>query len=259
MKINYLLMCNILLTCTILLINSCVTKKDIHYMQDLDDYSPVDLNYSENILQVDDILKISVEALVPEAALPYNKISPTTSQVTNLELSMLEGYLVSKDLTINFPVLGTISVKSKTCLDLEKHLKDRLESGGHLINPTVTVRLLNSKVTILGEVNAPGTYTFSENKISLLQAIGLAGDLTINGDREDVIVIRTIDGVQNSAHLNLTTANWFDGPYHSIKPNDVIIVKPNVTKVKTAGYVGDASVVLSIVSTLLSAIILITN
>ena len=92
-------------------------------MQDLDDYSPVDLNYSENILQVDDILKISVEALVPEAALPYNKISPTTSQVTNLELSMLEGYLVSKDLTINFPVLGTISVKSKTCLDLEKHLK----------------------------------------------------------------------------------------------------------------------------------------
>ena len=192
MKINYLLRCNILLTCAILLINSCVTKKDIHYMQDLDDYSPVDLNYSENILQVDDILKISVEALVPEAALPYNKISPTTSQVTNLELSMLEGYLVSKDLTINFPVLGTISVKSKTCLDLEKHLKDRLESGGHLINPTVTVRLLNSKVTILGEVNAPGTYTFSENKISLLQAIGLAGDLTINGDREDVIIIRTI-------------------------------------------------------------------
>ena len=87
-----------------------------------------------------------------------------------------------------------------------------METGGYLLNPTVTVRLLNAKVTILGEVKQPGTFTFTENNISLLQALGLAGDLTINGDREDVILIREADGKRSTTHLNLTRSAWLNGP-----------------------------------------------
>ena len=111
----------------------------------------------------------------------------------------LDGYLVSQNSTINFPVLGELSVKEKTTQDLENDIKKLLVDGGYLINPNVTVRLLNAKVTILGEVKMPGTFSFTENNISLLQALGLAGDLTINGSREDVVVLRRIDGLQTTA------------------------------------------------------------
>ena len=105
----------------------------------------------------------------------------------------LEGYLIGPDLILHFPILGNIDIKGKTPKELENHLINLLVEGNHLSNPTVTVRLLNAKVTILGEVNRAGTYTFTENNITLLQALGLAGDLTINGQREDVIIIREVD------------------------------------------------------------------
>ena len=172
---------------------------------------------------------------------------------------ILEGYLVSQDKTINFPVLGTLSVANKTIVDLEKDLKERLESDGYLIDPIVTVRLLNAKVTILGEVNSPGTFNFTENNMSFLQALGLAGDLTINGNREDIIIIRSIDGIQTTSHLNLTSANWLSSPYQNIKTNDVIVVNPNSAMVKTAGFIGNASVVLAMASIILSSIVILTN
>ena len=181
------------------------------------------------------------------------------TMANSLDLIKLEGYLVSQDKTINFPVLGIVSVAGKTTTALEKELKERLKAGGYLIDPVVTVRLLNAKVTLLGEVKAPGTYTFTENNMSFLQALGLAGDLTINGDREDVILIRNVDGIQTASHLNLTSANWLSGPNQNIKPNDVIVVNPNASKVKTAGFIGNASVVLAMASIILSSIVILTN
>ena len=228
-------------------------------MQDLDAYSPMELSHNNNIIQIDDILNITVGALMPEAALPFNKISPTMTMANSLDLIKLEGYLVSQDKTINFPVLGIVSVAGKTTITLEKELKDRLKAGGYLIDPIVTVRLLNAKVTILGEVKIPGTFTFTENNMSFLQALGLAGDLTINGNREDIIIIRSIDGVQTTSHINLTSADWLNGPYQNIKSNDVILVNPNEAKVKSAGFIGDASVVLAIASIILSSIVILTN
>ena len=243
----------------IVLLQSCVSKKEILYLQDLDAYSPMELSYSEHTLQIDDILNITVGALMPEAALPYNKISPTRTMANSLDIMKLEGYLVSQDKTINFPVLGIVSVAGKTTIALEKDLKERLKAGGYLIDPIVTVRLLNAKVTILGEVKIPGTFTFTENNMSFLQALGLAGDLTINGNREDVILIRNVDGIQTASHLNLTSANWLSGPLQNIKPNDVIVVNPNEAKVKSAGFIGSASVVLAIASIILSSIVILTN
>ncbi|MDB9913096.1 polysaccharide export protein [Flavobacteriaceae bacterium] len=259
MKIKQVLKIIFFAMAVLFLLQSCVSKKEILYMQDLDAYSPMELFNNKYTLQVDDILNITIGTLVPEAALPYNKNTGGLQQNNELEIMKLEGYLVSQDKTINFPVLGTISVDGKTTITLEKDLKERFVTGGYLIDPTVTVRLLNAKVTLLGEVKAPGTYTFTENNMSFLQALGLAGDLTINGDREDVILIRNVDSIQTASHINLTSADWLDGPYQNIKPNDVIVVNPNMAKVKSAGYIGNASVVLAMASIILSSIILLTR
>lgn len=229
-------------------------------MQDLDTINNIEVTYKNHTLQVDDILKITVDALNPEAALPYNKVTVSGFGANNnIDVMSLDGYLVSQSSTINFPVLGELSVKNKTTLELENDIKKLLVHGGYLINPNVTVRLLNAKVTILGEVQRPGTFTFTENNISLLQVLGLAGDLTINGSREDVIVIRYVDGVQTTARINLTSASFLKGPYLMVKPNDVIVVNPNSAKVRTAGYVGNISAILGITSAILTTILLFTR
>ena len=241
------------------LLQSCVSKKQMLYLQDLDSVNGQEITYINNTIQVDDILKISVGALMPEAALPYNNVTAGNMVANNIDLMKLDGYLVAQNFTINFPVLGVLSVKEKTTQDLENDIKQLLVDGGYLINPNVTVRLLNAKVTILGEVRQPGTFSFTENNISLLQALGLAGDLTINGNREDVVVLRRIDGLQTTERINLTSANFLSGPYQMVKPNDVIVVNPNSAKLKTAGYVGNVSTILGITSLLLSSIILLAR
>ena len=244
---------------SLLVLQSCVSKKQMLYLQDIDTLSNQEVAYNSHTLQIDDILKISVGALVPEAAMPYNNITAGNFVANSIDILLLDGYLVSQNSTINFPVLGELSVKEKTTQELEKDIKKLLVDGGYLISPNVTVRLLNAKVTILGEVQMPGTFSFTENNISLLQALGLAGDLTINGSREDVMVLRYIDGVQTTARINLTSASWLSGPYQMIKPNDVILVNPNSAKVSTAGYVGNLSAILGIASILLTSIVLLTR
>jgi polysaccharide biosynthesis/export protein len=240
-------------------LQSCVSKKQMLYLQDLESFNNLELKHNNHTLQVDDVLKISVGALMPEAAFPYNNVTGGSVVANSVDVMKLDGYLVSQNSTINFPVLGELSVKDKTTKDLENDIKKLLVDGGYLINPNVTVRLLNAKVTILGEVKMPGTFSFTENNISLLQAIGLAGDLTINGSREDVVVLRYVDGVQATARINLTSAGFLSGPYQMIKPNDVIVVNPNSAKLKTAGYVGNITTILGITSLLLSSIILLTR
>jgi len=260
MKIKQILSINIFTTIAFALLSvSCVSKKQMLYMQDIDTINNQELKYNNHTLQVDDILKITVSTLMPETALPYNNVTAGSVVANNIEVMKLDGYLVSKNSTINFPVLGELSVKEKTAKDLENDIKKLLVDGGYLINPNVTVRLLNAKVTILGEVQRPGTFSFTENNISLLQALGLAGDLTINGSREDVMVLRYVDGVQTTARIDLNSSSFLKGPYQMVKPNDVIIVNPNSAKVSSAGYVGNLSAILGIASIVLSSIILITR
>lgn len=236
---------------------SCVSKKELLYLQDIQALNNSKVISSKNILQENDILKIDVTSLEINASIPYNKVTSPNNFANTLQLMQLNGYLVSINKTINFPVLGEISVAEKTSQDLEKYIKNLLEEGGHLINPRVTVRLLNSKVTILGEVRNPGTYTFTEKNISLLQALGLAGDLTIDGNRKNIIVIRESNGQRTTSNIDLTSVSWLSSPYQNIQPNDVIIVNPNSKKVTSAGLIGNISTVLSIASILLSTIILI--
>lgn len=241
------------------LLNSCATRKEILYFQDAEQFNNTTIEYIKPTLQPNDILKITVGALITEAVIPYNKLNPGNASGNNLELMKLEGYLISENNTINFPQLGIISTKNKTTLQLEEKIAKLLEDGGHLKNPSVNVRLLNAKVTILGEVNSPGTFDFTEESVTILQALGMAGDLTINGKRDDILLIREIDGVFNTTHINLTSANLLTSAYYFIKPNDVIMVNPNGPKIKSSGFVGNVGTFISVFSIVLSTVILITK
>ena len=259
MNFQYFVKHLLLIFSIITLFQSCVSKREMLYLQDVESFNNTEVIYTNHTLQVDDILKITVSALMPEAALPYNNVTAGSVGGNSIDVMKLDGYLVSQNSTINFPILGELSVKDKTTKDLENDIKKLLFDGGYLINPNVNVRLLNAKVTILGEVNNPGTFSFTENNVSFLQALGLAGDLTINGSREDLVVLRRIDGLQTTERIDLTSASFLSGPYQMVKPNDVIVVNPNSAKLKTAGYVGNISTILGITSLLLSSIILLTR
>ena len=252
-KSNFFL---IIISC-ITFFTSCVSKKNVLYVQDYDAIDISKITTSQNTIQENDILKIDVTSLEMNASAPYNKVSVSNNFSNSIDLIQLNGYLVSTNKTISFPILGEISVAGKTTEALENDLQKRLELEGHLIDPNVTVRLLNAKVTVLGEVNVPGIYTFTEKNISFLQAIGLAGDLTIDGNRKDVVIIRETDGERITTKIDLTSASFLVGPYQNIQPNDVIIVNPNSKKVTSAGLIGNISTVLSIASIVLSSIILI--
>lgn len=243
-----------------LVLSSCASKKDLLYFQDAANYAAVPLANVKSIVEPNDILSITVSALVPETALPYNiQLGGGAGVTPNIETMKVQGYLVSDEGLIVFPLLGDIEVKGKTTAQVAQELKKILESGGHLVNPTVNVRILNAKVTVLGEVNHPGTFSFSEQYLTLPQALGYAGDLTINGKRNDILLIRETAGVRTITHIDLTTASWMNDPKYAVKQNDVLVVNPNNPKIKTAGYIGNTSVVLTIASLILSSIVLLTR
>ena len=244
-----------------LLLSSCVSNKDLLYFGDANMSQSTPINYTSNTLQPNDILDIKIGALVPETAIPYNSqtINNFGPQIQNIEVLKLQGYLVGTDGSIVLPILGKIEVVNKSIASLEQELISILEDGQHLVSPSVSVRLLNAKVTILGEVRNPGTYTFTEQFISLPQALGYAGDLNINGKRTDVLLIREQAGQRRISQIDLTTTNWMNNPEYRIMPNDVIVVNPNNAKVKSAGIIGNASTVVSVLSVLLSITVLLTR
>ena len=248
----------IVLLLLILFIQACASKKDVLYLQNATAMDASSLAFVDVALQANDILKITVSSLVPEAAIPYNKITSENFLANSLNLMKLEGYVVSPEQTIEFPVLGLMSVAGKTTRQLAKEIKEELEQGGHLRNPTVDVRLLNSKFTVLGEVRNPGTFNYTDTNITLLQALGMAGDLTINGQREDVLLIREVDGKRKVAHINLKSTDWMSSDAYQIRPNDVLIVNPNERVIKGSGLV-DTGTFLAIASLTLSVVILLTR
>lgn len=246
---------------TLVFLQSCAFKKDILYLQDIAATEGNTLSRDQSLVQSNDILQITINSLIPEAANPYNSPASrtTANNVNSLEVLKLQGYLVSSTGTIELPILGKLLVLNKPLQTIENEIKELLVSGGHLVNPSVTVRVVNSKVTVLGEVNRPGTYSFMEETLTVPQVLGYAGDLTINGDRKEVLLIREANGIRTVKKINLTQSNWINDPSLQIRQNDVIVINPNIQKIKTAGLIGNTGTILTIASLLLSSIILITR
>jgi polysaccharide export outer membrane protein len=217
---------------------SCVSAKKTVYFYDVKDttfYQAAGDN--EAIIQKNDILSISISSLNPEASAIFNTpnnfvISSTTSAGSNAQSA---GYLVNTDGNIQLPILGNIKAAGVTKKQLKDDITKIILEKKLLIDPIVNIRHLNFEVTVIGEVAHPTVITVPSEKISLIKAIGLAGDLTIYGKRENVLLIREEDGKKKTRHINLNSPNFFNSPYYYLQPNDVVYVEPNKTKIAQAG------------------------
>ena len=240
------------------LIFSCSSKKDILLIQDIDELSSSNINFIDYKVNVDDILKISINPQSVELLGVYNNNLAELSS-NSIEILQVNGYLVNSEGTINVPAIGNLYVKGKSLKDISKLIYDKLISSGELVNPSVDVKIINSYFTVLGEVNRPGRYNFINNNLNILQAIGIAGDLTINGKRKDIKIIRFNNGNLEHSVIDLTTKDFINSKYFQIFSGDIILVNPNNSRVKNAGIIGNSGTLLSLLSFLLSAVILITS
>ncbi|WP_292249036.1 polysaccharide biosynthesis/export family protein [Mesonia sp.] len=236
---------------------SCASKKNITYFQDSDNLPSVQIDsiYHHPKIQINDVLKIDLTALEPSSLIPFQFDKLPTSGMTQIELLKLQGYLVNKDGAINYPGLGAVMVKGKTTQEVQSILKK--EIGEFVKDVEVKVRLVNFKFSVLGEVKMPGTYTVAEETVTLLQAISMAGDLTIQGERNNILVIRHNNGVITSKRINFTNTDWMNSDYYYLQQNDMVYVEPNSAKVKSSGFIGNVGSVVSVISILLTTAVLI--
>jgi len=241
-----------------LMFQSCTTKKNMLYLQDLDQYSNSTLNYTSTKIQPNDILKIEVGDINPLVAAPFN-MSTGSAVSQSSEMMKLSGYLVTPKGTVTMPILNEVQLEGLTPANAEIKIKERLINENYLVNPTVQVRVLNNKFTILGEVNSPGVIPFTEESISLLEAIGLAKDLTYSAIRKDIKLIREVDGKRSVYHIDLTTAKWMSNPEYRVRQNDVIVVTPNDFKANSGRVIKDPLQMLGLFTSIAALILLIVR
>lgn len=236
---------------SILLISSCASRNDLAYFQD----EPLLENEISNmnieiIYRPNDLLTIDVNGPDPETARPFN-LAPVSyaESVINAQGNLrMQTYLIDINGNIEFPVIGTLKLGGLSRSQANAFLKEKLTE--HIKNPIVNIRLANFTITVLGEVNRPGTYTIDDERVSLNEALGLAGDLTIYGRRDNVFLIREIDDKKRFAQLDLTSVNVVNSPLYYLMQNDVIYVEPNKAKVRSSTYNPNTGIVISAVATL---------
>ncbi|HEY2720272.1 MAG TPA: polysaccharide biosynthesis/export family protein [Chitinophagaceae bacterium] len=215
------------------ILTSCInTKKAIYFPEVGNTIIPAStVPVAPDVIQKNDLLNINVSSLDKD-----NTIFNAPNLLVTTGNNTLLGYLVADDGTIQFPILGNIKADGLTKEQLRLNIQKRLQDEQLLKGPIVTVRLLNFRVTVLGEVKNPTTIDVPSEKISLLQAIGLAGDLTIYARRDNVAVVRQKpDGSREITRINLNSAELLSSPYYYLKSNDVVYVEPNKSKVASTG------------------------
>ena len=208
------------------------TYKKINYLQDINEDTSMSMTVNKGIIiQPQDQLSIIVTSRDPKMALPFNLSVATTYSGSELSVSggsqRITGYVVDNSGDINFPSLGTVHVSGLNRWELQDLIKDKLADTGLLRDAVVTVEFMNFKVSVLGEVTSPGTYSVTGDKITILQALALARDLTIYGQRDNVRVIREQNGKRQIYVLNLTDSDIFSSPAYYLQQNDVVYVTPS--------------------------------
>ncbi len=238
---------------------ACTTPQ-LAYVSDAtrDSAMAVSGEFSKGI-QPNDLLNIYVESSSPEVTLQFNqetnKIAYANGTVINPGSSAVTGYLVSQDGNITFPVLGKIKVVGMTHDSLAHMLEQRLVSEGHILDATVTIKLMNFKVCILGDVKIPGMIQATGERMTIFEALSMVGDLTLYGQRTNVTVIREENGVRTIGELDLTSKDVFNSPYYYLHQNDVVYVEPNNKRKRdserdniTLTYISSAVSVVSVIS-----------
>ena len=235
---------------SLMMLSSCVSRKDLVYFQD-EFISNDQMNAAPKQLtyKPDDILTINVSAADALAAQPFNLgLVSTSTDLLNANGSLTnQTYLIDYNGNIEFPVLGTLHLEGMTRIEATEMLKEKISE--YAKDPIVNIRLVNFTVTIIGEVSRPGTFTIQDERITLPEALGLANDLTIFGKRNDILLIREIDGVKKFAKIDLTSVNAVISPLYYLQQNDVIVVEPNNAKIRSSSYNPNNGLLISAIGT----------
>lgn len=239
---------------------SCGSKQDVVYYQNIDSLTvPKNNNSYEIKIQPDDLLMIIVSADDPEVAIPFNL--RTYSAPTNNRLDIAQGqqtvqlYLVDQSGNIEFPVLGKLKLGGLTRTEALQLLQNKINV--YIKNPIVNLRIMNFKVSLQGEVNLPGTYPIASERVTLIEALSMAKDLTIYGKRDNILVIREINGVKSYNRVDITKSDFINSSFYYLAQNDVVYVEPNKTRINSSAVGPNTSVIISAISILVSLSVLI--
>lgn len=240
----------------LLLFSSCVTKKEIVYFQNAKNFETVvDTDTFAPKFKVNDIVSIFVSTYDLEAVKPFNLFVGGGDNSNNPELI---DYLVDIDGNIDYPVLGKVKLLGLTVAEAKKLFKEKLSE--YLKDPIVNIRILNFRISVLGEVNAPGRYDISGERITILEALALAGDLTIKGQRENVLVVRDFNGTKTYTRVDITNKELFNSPVYYLTQNDVVYIEPNNSATSNASGDSRIGTIISISSFLITtALIFVTR
>ena len=245
----------------LLLICSCAGSKKVAYLQNADEISLADSKglYDARIMPKD-MLTVTVSTITPEAAKPFNLTVANTSESSSASVGV-QSYLVDNDGNINFPVVGHIHVVGLTKNQCQDLIRDKVKPYlAETENPVVTVRMSSYHVTVLGEVSGPKVIPVTTEKMNILEALASAGDLTIYGKRNNVMLIREDATGEKSIHrLNLNDANLINSPYYYLQQNDIVYVQPNGVKAKGASIGPSTSLWFSFVGIVTSVASLLYN
>jgi polysaccharide export outer membrane protein len=219
----------LLLFGTVLLMTpSCITRKDISYFQDISgdrSSQKVTQNY-EAVMKPGDLIGVHVTSLSNEANNFFNSLDEETGRI------MPNTYLIDADGSIEMPLIGRVEISGLTTHAARHLLRGRLDQ--YLVEPTVRIRIRNFKVTVLGEVLKPGVYEIPDEKITLAEALGLAGDLTIFARRHNLLLIREDEGIRKFIKIDLRSKDFFESDYYYLRSNDIIYVEPGKGKIASA-------------------------
>jgi polysaccharide export outer membrane protein len=246
-----------LLILNIIFLSSCASKKEVVYFQDAGNFETlVDNKSFVQKFKVDDIVGIYISTLDAVSSAPFNLFRGAAEE-GGVRPEQVD-YIVDKDGEIDFPVIGKIRIAGLSPEEVRVLLRNKLSD--YLKDPIINIRLKNFTVTILGEVNRPGTYQVNGEQITILEAIGLASDLTIKGMRKNVLVIRDFDGTKVYTRIDLTSKQALKSPVYYLTQNDVVYVEPNQSAVTASSLDNRATIGLSIASILItSTVILLTR
>lgn len=238
---------------------SCGSRQDVVYFQDVDLAAiskPIE-NYSP-VIKPDDMLTITVSSLDLQGVLPFNLPAVTyAGDDGEIGRSTLQSYLVDSNGNIDFPVLGTLKLAGLNRIQATAMIKDMLKE--YLNDPIVIVRNINFKVSVLGEVRNPGVFTIPNDRITILEALALAGDLTIQAERHNVLVVREEGNKKTYNRINLTSEEIFNSPMYYLTQNDVIYVTPNNAQIKGSTIGSSTNTTLSAIGILLTAAAIVVS
>ncbi len=242
------------------MLSSCVSKKEIIYLQNDEINQEKVSNIYKTIFKSDDLLQIIINSTDFEAVRPFNLSSVVLSVSTNTVVSqpIQQLYLVDSEGNIEFPVFGKIKVAGLTRIELIDLLREKL-SPDYVKDPSINITITNFKITVIGDVARPNTYTIPNERVTIIEAIGMAGDLTISGERSNVKVIREVNNKKVQYVVDLKSKKLLTSPVYYLQQNDVVYVEQNYARAQDAAYTRNTGLFISLASVLLSLITIITR